>query len=381
MIRMKVYIYKGGLRFVRKSGVGSAIHHQEEMLATAGVAQTATSAASPTGRSQAESRGATSAARAELWHGGVQTDNLCGVAQCAQTGNWQEASVVHINTVFPDSVLVAWLARRQGKKVVWYGHSTMEDFRNSFIGSNLAAPLFKRWIRFCYNLGDIVVTPTAYSRWLLAGYGLRRPVAALTNGVDTALFQPDAVGGACFRARYEIAPDQKVVISAGHLIRRKGIFDFLALARMMPDVMFFWFGSTARWMLTAEVRRALQSVPKNVCFAGFVPPNELCEAYSGADAFLFCSHEETEGIVVLEALASGVPVVLRDIPVYEEWLEDGVQVLKAKDTAGFARALRRVFAEDTTEMTARGRALAEEHSLAATGAALLEIYRHIGISR
>ena len=95
---MKVYIYKGGQSLVAKSGVGSAIRHQEKMLRAAGV---------------------------------------------TVTDVWKEADVVQINTVLPDSPLVARRARRQGKKVVYYGHSTMEDFKNSFIGSNLAAPLFK----------------------------------------------------------------------------------------------------------------------------------------------------------------------------------------------------------------------------------------------
>ena len=98
---MKVYIYKGGQSLVAKSGVGSAIRHQEKMLRAAGV---------------------------------------------TVTDVWKEADVVQINTVLPDSPLVARRARRQGKKVVYYGHSTMEDFKNSFIGSNLAAPLFKKRI-------------------------------------------------------------------------------------------------------------------------------------------------------------------------------------------------------------------------------------------
>ena len=51
-----------------------------------------------------------------------------------------------------------------GRPVVYYGHSTMQDFRDSFVGSNLLAPLFGRWIRFCYDLGDVVITPTPYSQ-------------------------------------------------------------------------------------------------------------------------------------------------------------------------------------------------------------------------
>ena len=76
----------------------------------------------------------------------------------------REGKIVHINTVFPDSLLAALAARLSGKKVVYYAHSTMEDFRRSFPGSNWFAPLFKRWIRLCYQMEDIIITPTDYSR-------------------------------------------------------------------------------------------------------------------------------------------------------------------------------------------------------------------------
>ena len=65
----------------------------------------------------------------------------------------------------------------------------MEDFRNSFIGSNRFAPLFKKWICFCYGFGDIVITPTEYSRGLLESYGIQKKIYAVSNGVDTEFFQ------------------------------------------------------------------------------------------------------------------------------------------------------------------------------------------------
>ncbi len=171
---MKIYIYKGGQSLVAKSGVGSAIRHQEKMLRAVGA---------------------------------------------TVTDIWKEADIVQINTVLPDSLLVARRARRQGKKVVYYGHSTMEDFKNSFIGSNLAAPLFKKWIRHCYRQGDVVITPTEYSRELLRNYDLHREIYALTNGVDTEFFHKTQQAGGRFRIFFHLPVDKKVVISAGRVLR------------------------------------------------------------------------------------------------------------------------------------------------------------------
>ena len=54
----------------------------------------------------------------------------------------EDFDIVHLNTVFPSDYHMAKKAKREGKKVVYHAHSTKEDFRNSFVGSNLTAPLF-----------------------------------------------------------------------------------------------------------------------------------------------------------------------------------------------------------------------------------------------
>jgi 1,2-diacylglycerol-3-alpha-glucose alpha-1,2-glucosyltransferase len=105
-----VHIYSGSLALVSKSGVGQAAKHQRAALESVGV------------------------------H--IVTDWDC------------RAEVVHINTVLPVSLWAARHARRRGQKVIWYGHSTEKDFRNSFTGSNLLASFQKstRFCRYCPSL-------------------------------------------------------------------------------------------------------------------------------------------------------------------------------------------------------------------------------------
>lgn len=100
----------------------------------------------------------------------------------------------------------------------------------------------------------------------------------------------------------------------------------------------------------------------------------LRDAYCGADAFAFFSYEETEG---MEALSCEIPVVVRDIPVYERWLTDGVQVRKATDLDSYEQAIRGILSgeprEEVRRRTRAGRSLAEEHSMQATGEKLYQI--------
>lgn len=345
--RPTVCQYRGLARLVEKSGLGVAAAHQEQMYARLGV-------------------------RVATGMGSV-------LAPRRRDGR---ADFVHLNSVFPDAVLVALLARARGIPVVMHAHSTEQDFRDSFRGANRLSPLVGAWLRRAYACGDLVLTPTDYSRGLVeellaaggrpapvdaagrADAGVRAgrpgragggepgpagrprlghrasrvpPVRAVSNGVDARFFSPDQGGraGRRLRDRYDLPAERPVVVSAGHLFVRKGILDLVEVARRMPEVSFVWFGDTDPRLRTPEVAAALRGATPNLTFAGFVGPADLRDAYRGADAFCFLTHEETEGIVVLEALACGTRAVLRDIPLYHDWLGVPGAATMVADGPGF----------------------------------------------
>ena len=169
------------------------------------------------------------------------------------------------------------------------------------------------------------------------------------------------------------------MISVGHPIARKGLPEFLELARRMPEARFLWFGWTDPHLIPQEIRQAMEQAPENVTFAGFVDRETLREAYCGADVFAFMSHEETEGIVVLEALACGIPTVVRDIPVYNGWLREGQNVYKASGTDEFQQKAEGLLTGTLPDLTAAGRRVAEERSLSVMGERLREVYRRMDI--
>ncbi|MDE7360825.1 MAG: glycosyltransferase family 4 protein [Oscillospiraceae bacterium] len=272
---MKVYIYSELQKKIAKSGVGRAIYHQRKALSDCGI---------------------------------TLVDSV------------DEADVVHINTVLPNSYRLAKRLRRTGKPLVYHAHSTREDFRNSYVGANLTAGLFKRWITACYCLGDVIVTPTEYSKRLLQGYGIEKEIFVISNGIDLEYYRRDEQESRAFRERYGFSETDKVVMSAGLLIKRKGVHDFAEIARRLPQYKFIWFGDADLALVGHEVRNAVKNAPPNLTFAGYVDKPALRAALSGSDLFLFPSYEETEGIVVLEALAMKIPTLLRNIPVYAGWI-------------------------------------------------------------
>ena len=316
---MKVLLYAKNQQVVSKSGVGKAMSMQKEALLANGVEVTENSEDS--------------------------------------------YDVVHINTIFPSDYRMAKRAKKEGKKVVYHAHSTKEDFQNSFTGSNLIAPLFKKWIMKCYRLGDIILTPTEYSKTLLKGYGIENPVYAISNGVDTSLFSKNILVREDFRKKYGLRQDDKVIMSVGLYFERKGILDFVELAEQMPEYKFIWFGYTPDIQIPSKVRRAVHKSLTNLIFAGYVPKEELINAYSSCDLFFFPSYEETEGIVVLEALSSEIPVLLRDIPVYENWLENRKDVYKGKTNKEFSSLIKDILEKRLPVLTWNGRKRALERDV------------------
>ncbi|MGP4915213.1 Glycosyltransferase LafB, responsible for the formation of Gal-Glc-DAG [Corynebacterium xerosis] len=302
------------------------------------------------------------------------------------TNPLQPFDVVHLNTPFPDTPLLAHWARLRRRPALVWAHSTEDDFRDSFPGANTLAPTFRRWIAHLYRRGDAVVTPSEYSRDLISApkYGISAPIHVLSNGVDTSFFRPDPGARDRLREQLGLDADAKVVVSVGMQLVRKGIVDWVEVARAMPEVTFVWYGRTDERMLTAEVRRALAAAPANARFPGYITAVELREAYCGADAFCFLTKEETEGIVLWEALACETPTLVRAIPIYRDRMPDGVLTHQvAGEGPGFAAdvvaRLSALLDGELTDLTAAGRSAAEEVDIHRVAQKLQEIYRLTGV--
>ena len=138
------------------------------------------------------------------------------------------------------------------------------------------------------------------------------PVVAISNGIDLSKYCQSPEKEQAFKNHFQVLPDQKIVMCAALYFKRKGIDDFVKVAEMMPDVRFIWFGETNLWTVPGWVRRLVKkNHPTNVEFPGYIKGDIYEGAMTASDVFFFPSHEETEGIVVLEALASHQKVLVR----------------------------------------------------------------------
>lgn len=329
---MKVKLYFGQEDAIKKSGIGRAFVHQKRALELVGIPYT------------------------------TDKEDL-------------DYDILHINTVWPDSFKMINQARDNHKKIVYHAHSTEEDFKNSFMFSNTVSGIYKKWLINLYTKGDYIVTPTPYSKRLLESYGIVTPIKAVSNGVDLEQFNPTDEQIELFNRQYNIKKEDKLIISVGWLFERKGFDTFVEVARKLPDYKFMWFGDVKLSRPTKKIKDLLEDLPNNLFLPGYVSGDVIKGAYGRCNLFFFPSREETEGIVVLEALACKCNVLLRDIPVFSDWLEDKVNCYKGKDTDDFIGIIKKIVSGEYPSLIESGYQIARDRELAKIGKELLEVYQ------
>lgn len=332
---MKILLYFENEKLIKTSGIGRAMKHQMEALESQGIDYT------------------------------MDPDS-------------EDYDILHVNTYMINSSRLIAKAKKEGKKVVVHAHSTEEDFRDSFILSNQLSPIFKKIIMNVYSEGDYILTPTPYSKKLLEGYGLTQPIEDISNGIDIRRFDYDVEKIKAFRKYFSLRDEDKVVIGVGLYFDRKGILDFVEVARQLPEYKFIWFGYTPLYTIPKHIRDVVnEDHPTNVLFPGYVKGPIIEGAFSGSNAFFFPSKEETEGIVVLEALASRQNVIVRDIPVFDPWLGDKVNCYKGTSNEEFVDLIRGVVENTLPSTKEAGRKTAEQRSIEEIGKRLKEIYEKV----
>lgn len=329
---MKVLLYQQNEKRLKTSGIGRALKHQEMALKNNGI---------------------------EVTFNPHDTFDLA-----------------HINTLFETSQIFLRKCQKEHIPTVVHGHSTIEDFRDSFRLWKVIARWFNKQLLKMYRAADIIVTPTEYSKKLISSYeGVNCPVYNISNGIILEDYARNEKNIKSFEEHFKITKDQKVVIGVGLLFRRKGLDDFIEVARRFPDVTFIWFGALQKFATTHYILKTIRKRPKNVIMAGYIAGDIIKGAFSRANLMFFPSREETEGIVVLEALAAKTPLLIRDIGVYSPWLKNQENCLMGKSIPEFVEQIEYALSHDLSSLTEKGYQTVEERNIEAIGHQLVDLYQ------
>lgn len=257
----------------------------------------------------------------------------------------KDFDLVHVQTPFVAHRAGVQIARASGVKVVETYHTFFEAYFHHYLPILPRRPLeaLARAIsrRQC-NALDAVVAPSQQMASVLQGYGVIAPISVIPTGLNLAEFA--AGDGARFRAQYAIPAERPVMLLVSRVAHEKNISFLLrvlaAVRSRVPDVLLVIAGEgPALRPLEREVARA--GLANNVCFVGYLDRRgALLDCYRAANVFVFASRTETQGLVLLEALAVGLPVVSTGVLGTKEVLEDarGAFVVP-EDVAAFAGAV------------------------------------------
>ena len=210
--------------------------------------------------------------------------------------------------------------------IVFTHHTLYERYTHYIPGDSL---LMRRFVvnlttSYC-NLCDAVVAPSTSVASMLHHRGVRSPVTVIPTGIDPKIFSRK--NRTAFRKTVGIPDNAFVIGHVGRLAFEKNL-EFLTLAlshylQANPDdhVLIAGVGPLEDYMRKIFLRHGIM---KRLHMIGILGEEELPAAYSAMDVFAFTSQSETQGLVLAEAMACGVPVVALDGPGVRDVVRDGI---------------------------------------------------------
>jgi 1,2-diacylglycerol 3-alpha-glucosyltransferase len=293
--------------------------------------------------------------------------------------------LVHIQTPFLAHYQGLRLARHLGLPCVATYHTFFEEYLHHYVPllpRRLMRAAARRFSRRQCNALDALVVPSAAMEEVLDRYGVRRPISIIPTGIDLDAFRGG--DGTSFRRAHRIPAARPTALYVGRVAFEKNI-EFLlqavrAVRSALPDVLLVVAGEgPAQRSLQRSVDRL--GLGEQVRFVGYLSRRHaLLDCYRAADVFAFASQTETQGLVLLEAMALGVPVVATAAMGTRDLLADGRGVLVARpEVADFADKLRRVLTDAAlrARLSAEGEECARRWSSAAMASRLVKFYEGV----
>jgi glycosyltransferase involved in cell wall biosynthesis len=293
--------------------------------------------------------------------------------------------VIHIQTPFVAHYLGVRLSRVLGIPCVETYHTFFEEYLYHyipFIPRKIMRSVAKRFSRHQGNSLDGMVVPSGPMLQILKAYGISTPTEVIPTGIEPESF---VLGDrAAFREKYSIAQDQPVLLFVGRVAHEKNIGFLIhvleAVRKDVADVLFVIAGEgPARQSLKQEVTRL--GLDGSVRFIGYLDRHkELNSCYCAADLFIFSSRTETQGLVLLEAMAQGVPVVSTAELGTRDVLREGLGVhIAQEDVADFAGKVITLLndAPMRQELGDAGREYAQTWSASRQAQRMLAFYRAV----
>lgn len=291
--------------------------------------------------------------------------------------------VVHTHSPFLTGQLGAILARRLGVPLFFTHHTIYHEYVHYVPAPKKATQTvvinFLKWYcRQCHH----IIAPTDMTRQMILDlYQLPTPVTTLPTGVDLDPYEE--ADPTWLKNMLGIASHRPVILSLGRLSKEKSpemlLHAFRIIHRELPEAAFVFAGDGPMREALARLAKEL-NVDSHVYFTGALDANQVAAAYMGADLFMFASQTETQGLVSLEAMAGGLPIVAVDASGTNAVVVHGeTGFLTPPEPEALAQEALKVLKSPALkeEFSRKARKQAAQYSVTATASRLVKLYESV----
>ena len=297
----------------------------------------------------------------------------------------QKFDLLHIQTPFVAHYMGVRLAERLGLPSVVSYHTFFEEYLDHYlplIPKRILRGLARRFSRKQCNQVERVIVPSSAMRDVLLAYGVKTTITILPTGIPLEKFKSG--DGKRFRHKYGIAGTRPLILTIGRVACEKNI-DFLVdvlvrIRLLVPEILFVIAGEGP---MLPELQRRIEreNLEEHILLVGYLDrETELQDCYAAADIFVFASRTETQGLVLLEAMAKGIPLVSTAVMGTRDVLVEKEGCLIAPDEAGaFAARVVRLLGDASLrrQLSRTGREYVKRWHAPLFAEQLLALYREL----
>jgi glycosyltransferase involved in cell wall biosynthesis len=227
--------------------------------------------------------------------------------------------IIHINTEFVIAEFGFQYARQHKLPIIFTFHTLWEDYVANYIPlvpTFLMRFIIRRIFKFILRRSDLIIVPTQQIKDVVKKYKVKKEVRLLPTGIDPLIFTHEKTEVDLFKKmmikKYPQLQDRRILLFAGRIAKEKNIDFLLSIApsiiKKHPEVIFLLAGNGPDLMYFEEECVSLNIVDYCI-FTGYLAREDLALTYGMSDIFVFPSLTETQGLVTIEAMLSGLPVV------------------------------------------------------------------------
>jgi len=293
-----------------------------------------------------------------------------------------ELDLIHVHSPFLLGRVGARYARKLGVPLVFTYHTLYDQYVHYLpFAKTFSRELAQKISRDFCNLCDLVIVPTDIVGDYLHDIGVLTPINRVPTGIKISDYQEG--DRRWLQRQYKIKPNDKVLLFVGRLGKEKNIFFLMESFKILSNSI----GNTVLVLVGGgpeeeELRdKAVElGIEKKVIFTGTLSPEDVINCYASASLFVFPSVTETQGIVIAEAKAAGLPVVAINAYGVSEMVEDGVDgYLTELNQEQFASKVYMLLKNDDLkeEMSKKARHNVEKLSSTNCTARLIDSYQSL----